>query len=196
MFSDSDSGIISILLCLAVLVFSGIFLSLLADKHLEKSGRKTDELLQIGKNETTIKQLGEDGKIAEKQLEQMARESKTRKTTKQATSEFNAKLKAEIRILKSKKIRAEIQRKKLHQEFKDYVSSYKDFTWRKSVGQRIDYLFLKSGRRLDKIIISNVSPAGLSVSHSGGFARLKPTELSLKIRDRFQWSFTVPELRE
>ncbi|WP_411827738.1 hypothetical protein [Luteolibacter sp. AS25] len=195
MTSESDSGILTILLCFASLIFAGVFLSLLADKRAAGSSETNDKIAEISKNEEDIKRLRALVTSANLELENSAGNIETQQVEILAAENLRQNRREEVRQLRMKLVRSGLRRKKLEREYEEYILSYKNLLWHRSRGARIDYIVLKSGRKLNNVIIMNVGAEGILLSHTGGVARLSVADLSLTMRKRFQLNLLAPEPR-
>jgi hypothetical protein len=98
-----------------------------------------------------------------------------------------AGVKARIASLAAEKVRLQNEIPSTESEFSDYRSRYRKNVWAKAAGERMGNLFVKSGRQFEQVVINRVTPLGLEISHAHGLAKVDFMDLSLELRERFQW---------
>lgn len=187
MLSDNQDGILWILGSLIVLTLSGVFLSILVDKRFS-----------FQRETTSIQSLLDANEVSILSLRSQIRESEAILASSISTREAN-KLKLDSSIKNSKIITAEINRlegrkselalriPEAKEAFYKYRENYREQTWRNAIGEKIEYIMLKSGRQFDKVVIQKVIPSGLVISHAHGLARINGRDLSHAMQARFQW---------
>ncbi|MGJ8632388.1 MAG: hypothetical protein ACSHX7_00555 [Luteolibacter sp.] len=184
MISSAASGTVSLVLSLAALVFFGIVLSLLVNKRLAISKDTKDIRDDIRRNEERLYFLeARMDSLMKGIVRANAKHSGGFKSPTEALDRNQSLTKA-IRKLESEKERSKVREAALRKEFSDYILQIRS----SAKGERLEYIVLTSGRRLEKVTIMEITKEGLTISHSGGVSRLKSKELSLALRERFQLS--------
>ena len=109
-------------------------------------------------------------------------------TRLEAALSANAETTKAIEDLQQKNQETQENIRNLKADFLDYTETYRKQQWKDAVGERINVLTLRSGRRLEKIIITRVTDDGLHVTHTRGASHVLKENLSFSMRERFQWS--------
>jgi hypothetical protein len=80
----------------------------------------------------------------------------------------------------------------LEREFTDYRNKYRDFAWRKAVGEQIGDLTLPGGRTYHNAVVRGVTAQGIDIRHDSGGARIDVRDMDAAWRDRLQFD-TLPQ---
>jgi hypothetical protein len=187
MISENHSGIIWSLAALIILTLSGVFLSLLVEKRLTFSQTRNTIAQDIAKNDLIID--GFRSELEGKQQQFAASEARALRTAADVggIGSVFKEFKAEMESLAGRKSKLQAVIPELEQTFADCRGKYRSAEWAKASGERIDSLFLKSGRQFERVVISRVTPFGLEISHADGNARVDFKDLGNDYRERFQW---------
>jgi len=187
MFSDDHSGIIWFLMCLIIVTLTGVFLSMLVEKRISFSNSRVGYADGIAAETKILESLRAELASAESQLEESsARQSGHESGLKNHQSTVSG-LRAEIGSLTRREADLDNSLSETRTNFTAYRENYRKNQWRDAAGEKIEHLFLKTGRQFDRVIITRVTPFGLSVSHADGNARIDFKDLGQEWQDRFQW---------
>lgn len=184
---ENHDGVFWLLGSLIVLTLSGVLLSILVDKKFSFSQEKNSIHETISADLNRITDLRFRIDQCEKKLATAAFRAETAKKSLSSITTTIPEVEDEIDLLLAKKLQLTNAIPKTLAEFETYSEAYKAHTWKKAVGERIDHLFLKTGRQYDRVIITRVTETGLEISHAHGRARVDSTDLSNALQDRFQW---------
>lgn len=185
---DDNSGIVTYLVGLTVLVLSAVGLSILVDKRFSFSSDVKDLEGEISDNARVIDELtiardrksellssGDDTQVAN------GREYKHLKSAAKTFEQERGTLQNQADILNQDI--AEIS-----SSFSSYRSAYREKVWRGAIGEALGEVRLKDGRVFRDVSITKVTEVGLEVRHEHGFARLQGPDLSQELQYRFQWN--------
>lgn len=187
MGTDNYGGIIWFLGALIILTLSGVFLSMLADKGLDSSKAGGVVADAFAENAAVLYEL--QAELGRKTERHSLVHARTVAATSGMESEraFQTGVKDRIASLTVEKIRLRNAIPSMESEFAEYRSRYRKNVWAKATGERMGDLFIKSGRQFEQVVINRVTPLGLDISHAHGLAKVDFMELSLALRERFQW---------
>lgn len=187
MFSEDHSGIIWFLMCLIIVTLTGVFLSMLVEKRISFSNSQINGADGIAAQASNVETLRTELVGWESELVKFSeRQSRHESGLKMKQSEVS-RLHAEIDSLKRRRADLGKSISDTRAAFTAYRESYRKNEWRDAVGEKFEHLFLKTGRQFEQVIITQVTPFGLSVSHAQGNARIPSKDLGLELQERFQW---------
>lgn len=187
MVTDNYGGIMWFLGALIILTLSGVFLSILADKGINSSKAGGFEADAFAANAGVLHDLqAELGSKTERYALMTARAESTA-SGRDSERAIQTGVKARIASLAAEKVMLQNAIPVTESEFSDYRSQYRKGVWAKAAGERMGNLFVKSGRQFEQVVINRVTPLGLDISHAHGLAKVDFMDLSLELRDRFQW---------
>ena len=185
--NDEQSGMVGLLVGIIVLVFAGIFFSLMADKRFSFS-----------KNRNSI-----SGLIAEERQELENLKIQLAKTRDEWSRDYEpllgqgdslVKLTGDCKASRRRLEALEEERDTISAEvkaalgaFSDYQGRYRQQVRSEAVGEKIPELTSRSGRVFKNVMIAKVSAAGIEIRHEEGSSRLLPDELAPSWNERFQW---------
>lgn len=184
---NEDSGILTYLFGLIVLVMAGVGLSLLIDKRSEFSHGAGIIPREIKLADEEIVELKNDHKRLSLQLQDCEPRLRLSLQNFQKLSselDIQQKQKTELGHL-HRKISTDIT--SLRQNFSQIRSDYQRKTRAAAVGENLGDLSVRGGRVYNRATISQVTDVGLEIRHEHGFARLHGPELDAKLQERFQW---------
>lgn len=171
-----------------VLTLTGAVMSRLVEKQISWSSDRNSTKEELIEGLQKIDTLRTEKMRLETALAHAsARRRQTASDVEQARADLNAS-RTQISRLGQEKILLSAAIEKAGRQFAHYREEYRDSVWRDAVGEKIDHLFLTTGQQLDRVVITAVTPVGLTVSHSHGTARIPYEKLGKEYRDRFQWA--------
>ncbi len=185
--NDEQSGAMWLLAGLIVLVFAGVFLSLLADKRFSFSnGRKSAAI-----------QYQEDGQRLESLRTRVAEaraDWESRCVPLLGQDDALERLRAEAGRLAGRADRLRERRELLEtgieeaeEAFRTYRSRYRAQVWAEATGEEIAEFHAPGGKIYKNAVIRRVSATGLEIRHEEGNSRFLPSELDETWNERFQW---------
>lgn len=185
---EDNSGIMTYLIGLTVLVMSAVGLSILVDKRfsfssdvkdlkaeIADSTRIIDELTVSKERSELILSSGDSTQLSE------AGEYKRLKASAKVFDQQRQSLQQEIA-----KVNEEIA--EISSRFSAYRSAYRERVWKGAIGEKLGNVRLKDGRDFRDVVVTKVTEVGLEVRHEHGFARMQGPDLPLAIQERFQWN--------
>ena len=187
MLSDNHSGIIWSLAGLAILILSGVFLSILVDGKHKSSRVRNNFTESLAANEHEISGLKQEAEALNARLISAEKRADSNSSEVRTKVLLRSQLGSSISQLRARKAEMIRSIPELRQEFDSYRKKYRDQAWNDAVGEEIESILLKSGRHFESVRITRVTPVGLEISHPDGTARIDAQELSREYRDRFQW---------
>ncbi len=176
---------------LIILTLSAVFLSLLVDNQLIFAREKNSLQEKLLADRQAIDDLRIRLEESQRTLTTSGSSSKSAAENLEAIRSSIPLIKAQTEILRARKAELTDEIPNTTEAFDKYREEYKEQTWRNAVGEKMDHLFLKTGRQFDRVIITNVIDTGLEISHAHGRARVDSKDLSHALQARFQWSQEV-----
>lgn len=186
-FSNNDnSGMIGFLVGIIVLVFAGIFFSLLADKRFSFSSNRIS--LQ-----DTIRNERVELDMVKARLETARdhwRKHSAPLSQGSAQGEAAAVRAGETRLkeLLAEKDAVTAELASATDTFEEYRGRYRQQVRGAALEEQVGELTSRTGRVYKNVIIRKVSAAGLEIRHDQGISRLLPEELDASWHERFQWT--------
>ncbi len=185
--SNEQSGTVGFLVGIIVLVFAGIFFSLLADKRFKFSSGKAalEESLNEGKRQ-----------IAKLEARVEASEELWKKKVQPLEKQPDELLAAADRARESGRHLADLRQQLKDQEagllaaddaFRGYRDQYRKQVRLAAVGEELPELRSRGGRAYSKVTVTRVTAEGVEFKHSQGISRLRPDDLDESWQERFQW---------
>ncbi len=185
--SDENSGIVGLLVGVMMLVFAGIFFSLLVDKRFSfSSGRISleteiaDQANQIESLEDHVEKVRELWRKSQaplagqdEQVKSLEREVALQTSTLAELEERKESLLTEVRDVEER--------------FAEYRNGYLRQVRAAAIGEELGSLQTRSGKVFANATIREVNAAGMVVHHEQGLARLSPNDLDVSWNERFQW---------
>lgn len=186
--SDDNTGIVTFLLGIIVLVLCAVGLSLLVDKRFKFSSSASTLKAAVEGYERDIESLKDTlsakTAILETQAPKLGALAERLKSN-QAERDAGATRLARLRTSRSD-LATEIAG--LEESFRDYRANYRAKTRSAAVGQPLGNLITKGGREFKQAVIVKVTDVGLEIRHENGNARIHAPDLDAALQDRFQWS--------
>jgi len=185
---DDNTGIMTYLVGLIILVMAAVGFSAFVDRHSKESGSKIDLREEISTNVSEIAELTQRlersnsdltagntrGDSVQKEL------AKVQRATTDGANEKNQ--------LAEKKVSLQQDILTLEKNFDRYQEEYRRKTRLAAVGEKLGNFTVRDGREFAGASIARVTDAGLEIRHEHGMSRLAPTDLDPKFQERFQWS--------
>lgn len=188
MFADDNSSVIWILVCLIIVTLTGVFLSMLVEKRINFANSHVsfaEEIRIEGKNLIKLKREFD----SERDRLTDARESSESFQSNLSNQRSHTQaLHGEIESLTKRAALLTQTIADTDKNFRTYRETYRATEWRKAEGEKIENLYLKSGRQFERVIISRITPFGMTISHAHGNARIDFNDLSQEYQSRFQWT--------
>lgn len=186
--SDDHPGLFTITAGIILLVFTGVGLSLLADKRTSGGKGKSAALNEILKADEEIAHMKADWKSQEQHFDRLS--SKAAKA-KAAFAPVSAQLKEQEELLdklsdKLDTLRQEIPR--IENAFDDYRTKYRNNLWTTSAGQALGVLRTRDGKLYRQAVIRRVTSSSLDITCDTGPVSLPVFNLEQPVLDRFQWT--------
>jgi uncharacterized membrane-anchored protein YhcB (DUF1043 family) len=188
-FSNNDSsGMVGFLVGIIVLVFAGIFFSLLADKRFSFSSNRIslqdtirDEKAEL---DSVKAQLDTARDHWRKHCEPLSSQGKSADGIAASIRAGEARLKN----LRIEKDAAAAELATARADFDEYRNLYRQQVRGAAAEEQMDELKSRTGRTYKNVVILKVSAAGIEIRHDRGISRLLPDELDPSWHERFQWN--------
>lgn len=187
MFTEEGNGLLWILCSLIIVTLTGVFLSLLVDKRITSSHSVKGLHLKIQENNQTIERIENALSQYKKSVDSAEDEAERIQSRKSGFSAKSKQHREEIAELRLQQEALKSSIPVLEIQFANYRNEYRESAWRNATGEKIDLLYLKTGRQFENVTIRRVTSFGLEISHASGLARIDFRDLGLKYRERFQW---------
>ncbi len=187
MSSESHREAFWILGCLIVLTLVGIFLTIMVDRHRAPRRQTSSIQSRLHADGESILNLRNQISRSEAKLTASATNSEASQSELNSREADIKEISASIQVLKSRKRELTAELPDTREKFQKYREDYRKHTWRNAVGEKIDHIFLRTGRQFDRVVVTKVTPSGLEISHAHGRARIDGKDLSHALQDRFQW---------
>lgn len=185
--NEEQSGMVGMLVGIIVLVFAGIFFSLLADKRFSFSKTRNSLSHVIEEEKLELENLKRE---LERTRDHWVRECQPRTGQGDLISTFTRESRAGSRRLESltaERDAAAGEMKRASEDFAEYKGRYRQQVRADAVGEKVAELTTRSGRTYRDVTIWRVSAAGAEIRHSEGSTRLSPDDLPPTWNERFQW---------
>jgi hypothetical protein len=188
-FNTSDnSGMVGFLVGIIVLVFAGIFFSLLADKRFSFSSNRISlqETIRAEKVELdAVKSRLETAREHwRKHCEPLSAQGNSAHDAEASIRAAEARL----RSLRAEREAAAADLAGATAALDDYRNRYRQQVRGAASEEEMAELKSRTGRIYKNVIIRKVSAAGMEIRHDDGNSRLLPEELDPAWHERFQWT--------
>jgi hypothetical protein len=185
--SNEQSGTVGFLVGIIILVFAGIFFSLMADKRFKFSSGKAslEESLSDGKRHIAKLevQLEASKELWKKKVQPLERQPEAYKAAADLALESASRLVS----LRQRVTAAEAELLAVEEGFRAYRDQYRKQVRMAAVGEQLPELQSLSGRTYSEVTVTRVSVDGVDFKHSHGIGRLAPDDLDESWRERFQF---------
>lgn len=185
---DNNSGILTFLVGLILIVMVAVGLSVLLESRFSFSRNTRDMESVIAADKDEIARLKYQIEDTQSQLATEEPKLKTAesdlKSTRASLLENQAKL-GELTKRRDETFRSIPM---LEEQFQTYRKRYREQTWAGAIGQSLGDLEVRGGKVYRDAKITKVTEVGLEVRHADGIARIQGPDLSEAIQDRFQWN--------
>lgn len=185
--SGDNTGIITLLIGLVLVVLCGIGISLIADTKLSLGDSKASLQSSLDTDKEKIQKLSSVIEYREQswrqdhapligqgqQITDLKRESSDNTTTR-----------AELR---TKRVDLLSSLKRIEKDTRAYRIQYRTQMRADTVGLKLDTLSLSSGRNYRSVVVRGFDSSGLRIHHQGGSARVSYSELPREMQERLQW---------
>ena len=186
--TNDNSGMIGFLVGIIVLVFAGIFFSLLADKRFSFSSNRIslqetirDEKVELDTIKSRLEAAREHWR---KHCEPLSAQGNS-------VDEIAASVRAgeaRLKNLRAEKDAAAAELAGASVALDEYRSRYRQQVRGAATGEEMAELKSRTGRVYKNVVIRKVSAAGVEIRHDQGPSRLLPDELDPSWHERFQWT--------
>ena len=189
MFSNNNesSGMVGFLVGIIILVFAGIFFSLLADKRFSFSSNKIS--LQ-----QTFEEEHRELEAVKKRLENARIRWKTecepllgQRGALESASADSRSCGSRLAGLRDEKALLVAAVSAAADQYGSYQDRYRQQVRGDGMGEKMAELRSQSGRIYKNVTVSKVSAAGIEIRHDEGVSRLLPEDLDPSWDERFQW---------
>jgi hypothetical protein len=188
-FTNNDnSGMVGFLVGIIILVFAGIFFSLLADKRFSFSSNRIslestirDEKVELDSLKSRLETAREHWR---KHCEPLSSQG-------DSVSEVAASLRANqarVKGLREEVTAAKAELATVTEDYEEYRSRYRQQVRGAASEEQLGELKSRTGRTYTNVTIRKVSAAGIEIRHDQGISRLLPEELDPAWHERFQWT--------
>jgi hypothetical protein len=188
-FTNNDnSGMVGFLVGIIVLVFAGIFFSLLADKRFSFSSNRISLQDTIRTEKAELDSLKFRLETAR---EHWRKHCEPLSSQEAAADEVSAAIRAGEARLRTLRIERDAAATELASStggFDDYRNQYRQQVRGAASEEQLDELRSRTGKVYKNVIIRRVSATGLDIRHDLGMSRLLPDELDPSWHERFQWT--------
>lgn len=185
--SNEQSGTVGFLVGIIILVFAGIFFSLLADKRFKFSSGKASLEESVGDGKRHIAkleaQLEASKELWKKKVQPLERQPEALKAAADQARESASRLVSLRQRLKS----AEAELLAVEKGFRAYRDQYRKQVRLAAVGEELSELKSRGGRTYSEVTVTRVSADGVDFKHSHGIGRLAPDDLDAAWVERFQF---------
>ncbi|MEP4078958.1 hypothetical protein [Haloferula sp.] len=185
--SGDNSGTISLLIGVVLVVFVGIGISLVADSRLSFGNTQSTINESIKSDRQKIENLTFSvdhlqNSWTRDHAPNIGQEQQISDLSGQTSRNRNrlAELRADKAGLEKSIIR-------IAQQNLDYRVHYKNQARADSVGESLDSITLTDGRSFRSVVIRGFDTSGLRIHHKGGSARIRYSDLPRAWKERFQW---------
>lgn len=188
MFSnDEQSGMVGMLVGVIVLVFAGIFFSLMADQRFSFSKNRNSLSHVIEEEKVELENVKKE---LEKARDHWIRECEPRTGQTDLVATFARESRTGSRRLEAlgeERDDAAAEMKRVSDAFAEYQGRYRQQVRAEAAGEKVPELTTRSGRIYRDVTIWRVSAAGAEIRYAEGSTRLGPDELPPAWNERFQW---------
>ena len=188
-FTTSDnSGMVGFLVGIIILVFAGIFFSLLADKRFSFSSNRISLESTIRDEKSELDSLKSR---LETTREHWRKHCEPLTSQGVSASEIAATLRAgqtRLKGLREELAVASSELASVTDDFEEYRGRYRQQVRGAAAEERLGELKSRTGRSYTNVIIRKVSSTGIEIRHDDGISRLLPEELDPAWHERFQWT--------
>ena len=185
--NEEQSGMVGMLVGIIVLVFAGIFFSLLADKRFSFSKTRNSLSHVIEEEKLELEHVKRE---LAKTRDHWSRECEPRTGQADLISTLMRESRTDGRRLESlteERDAAAEEMKRVSDDFAEYKGRYRQQVRADAVGEKVSELTTRSGRTYRDLTISRVSAAGADIRYAEGSTRLSPDDLPPAWNERFQW---------
>lgn len=185
---DNNSGILTFLVGLILVVMAAVGLSVLLESRFSFS-RNTRELESaIAANKEELSRLEIRIEDARSQLSSSEPKLRSAESELKATRPLLQENQAKFVELTRRRDEAQRSIPVLEKEFQAYRKRYREQTWSEAVGQSLGDLEIRGGKIYQNATITKVTEVGLEIRHSDGIGRIQGPDLPEALQDRFQWN--------
>lgn len=184
---DNNSGLLTFMIGLIVVVMVGVGLSVLIDSRFSFSRNTRDLEASIASDKEEINRLTA---MTDEVQSQFAEQQPKLKTAQTQLKEFESSIsdkQAKIQGLIARRDEITKSIPPLEEQFASYRKTYREQTWANAVGESLGNIEVRGGRVYRNSVIKLVTEVGLEIRHEDGVARVQGPDLSLALQDRFQW---------
>jgi hypothetical protein len=189
MLSDEDnSGLLTFMVGIAVVVFCGIGLSIVIDQRLSSSNSVMSLEKSIERGRLEFEELQTLHADSLRRLEMI--ETKSLSVTAELAAIRGEAAVLETRLVSLDSTRRSLQStiETLEKEYSRYRDEYRETTRDAAINQSLGTLTTLGGRQYHQVFITRVTEVGLEIRHKDGLARIKAADLEQSLKDRFQWN--------
>jgi chromosome segregation ATPase len=179
---------VGFLVGIIILVFAGIFFSLLADKRFSFSSNRISLESTIRDEKSELDSLKSR---LETTREHWRKHCEPLRSQDVSASEIAAALRASqtrLKGLREELAVASSEVASVTDDFEEYRSRYRQQVRGAAAEERLGELKSRTGRTYTNVVIRKVSSAGIEIRHDQGISRLLPEELDPAWHERFQWT--------
>jgi len=185
--SSEQSGTVGFLVGIIILVFAGIFFSLLADKRFKFSSGKAslEESVSDGKRHVAKleAQLEASKELWKKKARPLEKQPEAFRAAADQARESGSRLVSLRQRLKAAK--AELLA--VEEGFRAYRDQYRKQVRIAAIGEELPELKSLGGKTYSDVTVTRVTADGVDFKHARGITRLGPNELDQSWSERFQW---------
>lgn len=185
--SNEQSGTVGFLVGIIILVFAGIFFSLLADERFKFSSGKASLEEDVNEGKRHIAKL--EGRLEaskelwKKRVQPLEKQPEELRSAADRARENGSRLVGLRQRLKE----LETGRLEAEKAFRAYRDQYRKQVRLAAIGEELPELQSLSGRTYSQVTVTRVSADGVDFKHSHGISRLGPGELDPTWVERFQF---------
>lgn len=185
--SNEQSGTVGFLVGIIILVFAGIFFSLLADKRFKFSSGKASLEESVGDGKRHIAkleaQLEASKELWKKKVQPLEKQPEALKAAADLARESGSRLVSLRQRLKA----AEAELLAVEKDFRAYRDQYRKQVRMAAIGEELPELQSLGGRTYSQVTVTRVTADGVDFKHSQGIGRLGPNDLDAAWVERFQF---------
>lgn len=185
--SDENSGLLTFMVGLILVVFAGVALSLLVDRKFSFSQRVSNLAGQIEAGATELAQLKATHGELENRFNNLEPKRRQAMESKAAVARKLSAMTARRKALTDTMENLRNGLPALEKEFAGYRAAYRDSARAAAVGESLGTLAVRGGREYRQAVITRVTDVGLEIRHENGIARIQAPDLNQAMHDRFQW---------
>ncbi|MBN8457768.1 MAG: hypothetical protein J0M04_08015 [Verrucomicrobia bacterium] len=186
--SEDHPGLFTLVIGIIVLVFTGVGLSIVADKRAKGGGAKAAAAREIQQADEEIVQMTQDKANLEEDIEKQSERVEKAAAGFARVSEQLKETEPKLEALTGKRNELRREVPNLESEFDEYRAKYRNSLWTTSVGKSLGVLRTRDGKLYSQAVIRRITSTSLEITCDQGPVMIPASNLDKVIQDRFQWT--------